>query len=252
MEVVIQTAETGKDKPASDQKPAADPRPEHIPEKFWKDGKVDVEAMAKSYSELEKKQGTAEKKPDAAQVLDPKLAVEAATKAGFDLKTLSKEYVENGGKLTDATVAALREKGIPKDAIDNYVAGVQAASKEIVAEITKTAGSAEKVKSIYDWAAANLSKEEIEGYNTIMDAGNKVASKMAFEGLLGRYTAAVGKDGTPISGASGQGKPAVEPFASNAQVIAAMSDPRYKNGDAAYIKSVEARMRVTNIFGKGR
>ena len=28
-------------------------RPEHIPEKFWKDGKVDSDEMAKSYTQLE-------------------------------------------------------------------------------------------------------------------------------------------------------------------------------------------------------
>ena len=32
---------------------APDERPEHIPEKFWKDGKADLDAMAKAYSKLE-------------------------------------------------------------------------------------------------------------------------------------------------------------------------------------------------------
>src|SRR3546814_16877199 len=34
--------------------PSGAERPDHIPEKFWKDGQVDIEAMAKSYSELER------------------------------------------------------------------------------------------------------------------------------------------------------------------------------------------------------
>lgn len=33
-------------------------RPEYIPEKFWKDGKVDSEGLAKSYTELEKAKAT--------------------------------------------------------------------------------------------------------------------------------------------------------------------------------------------------
>ena len=44
--------EAGKADPV-DAEPAE--RPEHIPEKFWKDGEVDTESLAKSYTELESK-----------------------------------------------------------------------------------------------------------------------------------------------------------------------------------------------------
>jgi hypothetical protein len=40
--------------PASGEAPA---RPEFLPEKFWKDGAPQIEALAKSYSELEKQRG---------------------------------------------------------------------------------------------------------------------------------------------------------------------------------------------------
>lgn len=40
------------------QETNSDPsRPEHIPEKFWKDGEADLEGMAKAYTELEKAHG---------------------------------------------------------------------------------------------------------------------------------------------------------------------------------------------------
>lgn len=38
-------------------------RPENIPEKFWKDGQVDVDAMAKSYTELRTKMSQGKHKP---------------------------------------------------------------------------------------------------------------------------------------------------------------------------------------------
>lgn len=250
-QVVIKTDETGSQAPATQTAQ----RPEHIPEKFWKDGKVDVEGMAKSYVELEKKQSVpvTEKKPDEKTVtLTPAdKAREAVEKAGFDMKALSKEFLENGGKLSDETLKTLTDKGISNDAVNSYIAGVQAGAQAIVTEITAAAGGDEKLKAIYQWAEAKLSKDEIAAYNSIMDAGNKLAAKLAFGGLLARFSAENGEEPTLVTAESTPSTTGVKPFDSNAQVVAAMSDKRYAN-DPAYRKEVEKRMAVTDLFAAGR
>src|SRR3546814_15277688 len=48
--------------------PSGAERPDHIPEKFWKDGQVDIEAMAKSYSELERERSKPKEGEEAPKV----------------------------------------------------------------------------------------------------------------------------------------------------------------------------------------
>jgi hypothetical protein len=252
-EIIIKDPGTGKEAPPD---PNATPavRPEHVPEKFWKDGKVDVEGMAKSYAELEKKQGKpadAPKPADSTPIADPKIVVKAVTDAGFDLKELAKEYTDNGGKLTEKTVEALKAKGISKDAVDGYVAGVQARATEIVNEITKAAGGADKLKGIYQWAEANLPKDEIDAYNEIMDVGNKSASKLAFDGLVARFNVANGKEPSLVTAEGEPVQSGAKPFANSAQVVEAMRNPKYET-DQEYRDQVKARLAVTTMFGIGK
>lgn len=252
MEIRIASEPTGSIAPGA---PAIDPgtpqpvtRPDYVPEKFWKDGKVDTEGMAKSYTELEQKQSKPPAETPPAAAPDAKIALKAVTDAGFDLKALAKEFTDNGGKLTDATVVKLGEKGVPKEAVDAYVAGVQARATEIVNEITQAVGGADKLKSVYQWAEANLAKEDIEAYNEIMDAGNIRTSKFAFAGLLAQFDAANGQDPALITSETTPIRSGAAPFANAAQVTQAMRDPRYAT-DEAYRQEIAKRLAVTDVFG---
>src|SRR3546814_16599957 len=48
--------------------PSGAERPDHIPEKFWKDGQVDIEALAKSSSELERERSKPKDSEEAPKV----------------------------------------------------------------------------------------------------------------------------------------------------------------------------------------
>jgi hypothetical protein len=234
-----QVAKAAEEAKAGEQKTE---RPTWLPEKF-----ESPEALAKAYAELETKQGKPAEKPSAAIETKQPDAAKAAAEAGLDMKALAKEYLANGRALTHGTLEALKAKGITTEAVAQFVAGAEAASREVVTQLAKDVGGEEQLTQIYDWAKANLSADELDAYNVAMDLGNVNLSRITLQGLVAKYQAAVGTNPSLVNGSGskpGTGQPA---FQSNQEVIAAMSDPKYKT-DEAYRQAVAKRLQGTNLF----
>lgn len=217
-------------KPAA---PAADPnRPKWLPEKF-----KTPEDFAAAYKELETKQGA---KPAAEP--DNKPAIDTSK---VDMPALAKEFAEKG-KLSPETLKSLETKGIPAAAVDAYVAGLQAQAGALRSSLIAVAGGEDQLKAIYDWAGQNLSQAEVTAYNAQVNSGNTETAKLALSGIVSKYAAATGTDPKLVSGeetpAGGEAG-----FASDAEIVAAMSDPRYAI-DEAYRKQVAKRMEKTEMF----
>src|SRR5687768_2714090 len=68
------------------EEPTKPTRPDHIPEKFWDadKGEVRLEAMAKSYAELEKSKGKPQEEPKQEEQKAPEGSTDEATKALAD------------------------------------------------------------------------------------------------------------------------------------------------------------------------
>lgn len=243
----VEVSTDGLSKTADDAAPEnkAGDRPEWLDEKF-----ASGEDMAKAYKELEKKLGAqppAKAEGEGAPKITQPTADEARAaveKAGLDMKALSKEYADNDGKLSDATVKTLADKGITKEALDSYVAGQQAQAKLIADEITTVVGGAEQLQTLYSWASANMSAEEIKAFNGAVESGDKALARFAMQGLMARYQNANGKAPSLVNSERAPLAAGAQPFESNAQVVAAIGDPRYQN-DEAYRKQVERRLAVT-------
>lgn len=243
LEIPVQV--TGSEAPTPPAKePATEQRPAWLPEKF-----ASPEKMAEAYAELERKQSAPpEAKPVAppAAPASPDASVEGSlVSAGFDLQALGKEYVENGNALTPETMAALAAKGITADVVSTYAAAAKAQADAIVASITEAAGGADRFQAIYQWAGANLSKDDLDAYNSIMDAGKPAVSKLAFEGLLARYTAATGSDPKMITGEA-RSVTGVKPYASRAEITKDMARKDYRE-DPAYRAKVSQRLEATEF-----
>jgi len=224
--------------PAPDPKAAE--RPAWLPEKF-----KTVEDFAASYKELESKVGKPAETPAPAT---DEAAQKAIADAGIDMAALTKEYAENKGVLSQATLDSLKAKGVPPETVASYVKGQEARAEVYTGKLAATVGGPENMKAIFEWAALNVSKAEIEAFNATMMSFNEPMAALALQGLSARYTQAVGSQPRLVTGSPVAGDSGVKPFASNAEVIAAMSDKRYKNGDAAYHAEVERRMAATTSF----
>ena len=214
-------------------------KPEGIPDKFYntETGAVDYDAMAKSYTELEKKQSG---KPEVEEsVEEPKTADDAVEAAGLDMGKLTEEYDTNEG-LTDDSYAALEAAGIPKATVDQYIQGQKALVAQAQTEAYSLTDGKEGYEAMSQWAKANLSEAELSNYNTQVNSPNSKVREMAIRGLHSQFASDSG-DGKPLVHGNNSVTADGSGFKSRAQMIEAMQDSKYQS-DPAYRAEVEAKL----------
>jgi hypothetical protein len=243
-----------------------------VPEKFWKDGKVDVEGMAKAHGELEKqftkKQQDAPKPESTPKPEDKKkdeLSVEKKEEKpgeepkpeqqtpkpedivipGLKLEQTTKFFneVTETGALSEASYEELTKAGYPKHVVDQYLRGAQAEQAAQNASVNETkalAGGEDGYAAMSLWMAANLDEAEITEYNEAVSSGKKSVIQYAVKAMHAKYSAAEGGQDPQLLG--GGNTPAVGGgYMSQKEVSAAMRDPRYEK-DAAYRQSVQDKI----------
>lgn len=231
--------------PGKDQQQQEAPkRPDYLPEKFWKDGKADLEGLAKSYGELERSRGQQQQKQSAQNQNDA--ARQQVENAGLDFDALSKEFFDKG-ELSSETYDALAARGIPKEAVDSYVNGQQAIANQIRADILGKVGGEEKYVEMVSWASDNMSTDEVVAYNAIMNSGDGTQIALAVEGLRSRFVTANGEQPQLLNGGSGHNQNAGDVFRSVAELTTAMKDPRYPT-DPAYRNDVQLKLGRSKIM----
>jgi len=213
----------------------------------------DAEELEQAYIELQKKfssrDTTEEKTEEPQQEVDEEVD-EEPTQVSI-LETLWEEGVN--GKFSEETLKTIQEMA-PADLAKMYLeyrAGVEKNSVEPV-EITESdlsdlrgiAGGDDSYGDMMRWAGENLSQQEIEMYDAVMDNGDKNAMSFAVQALFNRYQDANGIEGELLTG-----KPAStqkDVFRSQAEVVRAMADPRYDT-DPAYRQDVYAKLERSNL-----
>ena len=208
------------------------------PEKFKSD-----EDGWKAYRELEQKYSGKEPPaadPNAQPSATPPLAADPNAP---DFSAFEKERTETG-ELSEKSYTELKTMGYPKDLVDQYIAGQEALSDNLTNELVTLAGGAEPLKAMQEWAEANYSDAELNAFNTALD-GDQSSKKMALNGLKASYENAKGTDTNLLSG-----KPSLsagESYRSQAEVTAAMNDPRYTR-DEAFRNDVMEKLRNSNFM----
>ena len=220
-------------------------RPDWLPEKF-----KSAEDMANAYSELEKKLGSNEEEQE-----QPAQEEEQSDEQQKDTDTentdtntviaeASKEFFENDGVISEETYKNLAEVGLPKELVDSYAAGQQALMQSEEGSIKAVADG--NWDQMAEWASNNLSPEEINTFDDIVQNGTVDQAKLAAKGLYAQYKAENGVAPRLTQG-SVTGS-ATMPFKSNQELARAMSDPRYKSGDKAYHEEIDRRIAVSNNY----
>jgi hypothetical protein len=115
---------------------------------------------------------------------------------------------------------------------------------EDVEVLQNIVGGPEGYKSMMQWANDNLGKQEINMYNSVMDKGDPAACFFAVQALANLYGDAVGTEGQMLTG--GPSKETADVFRSQAEVVKAMSDPRYDR-DPAYRQDVFNKLERSNL-----
>ena len=223
-------------------------RPEWLPEKF-----KSPEDMANAYSELEKKMGAGAKEDQQEQeeereTTDEEEQPDDNTKEDTNTNDViveaSKEFFENDGVISEETYKNLAEVGLPKELVDSYAAGQQALMQSEEGSIKAVADG--NWDQMAEWASNNLTPEEINTFDDIVQNGTVDQAKLAAKGLYAQYKAENGVAPRLTQG-SVTGS-ATMPFKSNQELARAMSDPRYKSGDKAYHEEIDRRIAVSNNY----
>lgn len=121
---------------------------------------------------------------------------------------------------------------------------VEVATQEDVEQIQESVGGMESYQNMIQWAGQNLSEDEIALYDTAMDKGDPLTMFFAAQALSARYQDALGYDGEMLTGTAPRNTKDV--FRSQAELVAAMSDPRYDK-DPAYRQDIADKLAVSNI-----
>ncbi len=123
-------------------------------------------------------------------------------------------------------------------------ADVETLSEAQAEQLMEMVGGDKAYKSMLDWAGDNFSKEEVEMYDGVMESGNPNAIFFAVQALQARYNDAVGSDGQLLTGRGAQNTD--DSFKSQAELVAAMSDPRYDR-DPAYRADLMRRLENSDV-----
>lgn len=206
-----------------------------------------LEELLSHVKELEAKVAPVpEEKPDTEPDPEPFIV------AGKDMTVFAKEWAEKG-ELSPESYAMLAEQGFPKTLVDAYIQGQKASmnqqktlEEDTIKSIKDVAGGEDGFTALAGWMRTNLSTEEIQEYNALIEMGNPKVARLAVSEMVAKMQNAEGKAPTLIRGTKSTGAPAPA-FRSMAEITAAMRDPRYAN-DSAYRRDVEERVARCNLF----
>ena len=113
-----------------------------------------------------------------------------------------------------------------------------------IRDIQNSVGGEKEYQTLVEWVGQNLPESEINAFDQLLDTGNTNQIKLAVQGMNAQYKEANGYEGRML-----QGKPAQtsgDVFRSQAQLVKAMSDPRYDN-DPAYRADVIEKLDRSDL-----
>ena len=169
---------------------------------------------------------------------------------GIDAQDISNRFAEND-EISEDDYSKLNEAGFSRQIVDTYLDGLRNAGMagEVDAQgIKDSVGGDESYGQMVSWAMANLPAEEVQAFNKLTDIGDGPAIKLAVQGIYSQYNNAMGVEPNLYSGRASTGGPT--PFRSTAEVVTAMSDPRWEK-DVSYTENVKSRLAGSNVFGNG-
>ena len=217
----------------------------------------DAQELEKAYIELQKKLG--ESKEEKAEVVEKQPQDTPQLSEGATLiSNASDEYYKNGNKLSDETMAKFSSMS-SQDLIKAYMEiqqspeyGEQLANQAPAPDITEaqinqiknSAGGEKAYSDIINWAKTSLPQEQIKAFDEVVNSGSVQAIQLAVAGLKSEYINANGSEGRMYTGKAPTNKSDV--FRSQAELVRAMSDPRYDN-DPAYRQDIVEKLDRSDI-----
>ena len=213
-----------------------------------------AQELEKAYIELQGKlgeKGTEETETASAEETpeEPKLSTGAAL-----ITDAQKEYYDNGNKLSEETMAKFSEMS-SSDLLQAYIeinannpAQPEPEAADItdaqITEIKQSAGGDKAYANVINWAKTNLDSSQTVAFDEVVNTGSVAAIKLAVAGLKAEYEKANGVEGRMVTGKAPTNSGDI--YRSQAELVAAMNDPRYDR-DPAYRQDVIEKLDRSNL-----
>lgn len=237
-EVKIELEETKEDVAVEEEKTTTE-----------EDQKEETQAQEETQKETSEEQ---EAEDEATKTLNEALETEkevikTLADKGIEFEKCAEEYEANGN-LSEETYKKLAEAGYTKAVVDAYIAGVEAKATKITNTILEKVGGEAEYNKLAKFIQAK-GNAAVDAYNALVDSGNLSALIMFLNGVKAEMTLTKGTANRTVLG--GQGNNAVKGFETEADMVKAMTDPRYKS-DPDYAKKVAMKLEKSSFVKYGR
>ena len=225
-----------------------------------------AEDLEKAYVELQKKlggEGTEDSETagessdsdDGEETSEEEEEVKEVSAVTTLMTDATSEFYDNDGTLSPETLEKFNEMS-SKDIVNAYLEmqknapnpNAQTEAPDLteadVNQVKNAAGGEAQYGKLVQWAADNLDQSDVEAFDDLVATGNVRAIKLAVSGLKAQYENTNGYEGTMLSG-----KPPTtskDTFRSQAEVVQAMSDPRYDR-DPAYRQDLIEKLDRSDV-----
>ena len=151
---------------------------------------------------------------------------------------------EQNGELSDETYQMFTEMS-SQELVDAYMNLYENGAPEPetrdltdseVNQIQNFAGGQVAYNNLMQWASENVAPTYVEAFDQIVDSGDPAVIQLAVAGLMATQQEQQGYEGRMYSGTAAY-ESSAPAFRSQAELVAAMNDPRYDN-DPAYRQDV--------------
>jgi len=212
-----------------------------------------AEELEKAHIELQKKLGEkSDTDSEKTETTDEKVEEKEDSKEESESNILDQLWDEGtNNKITEETLKSLSKMNpieVAKLAMQQRQSEAKEQTREFtdqdVQQIHGLVGGQENYNNMMSWAQQNVSEQEVNMYDNVMELGNPLAAYFAVQAMALKYQDSAGKDGQMITGKAP--KSSADVFNSQAEMIKAMEDDRY-NDDPAYRQSVMEKLERSNI-----
>jgi hypothetical protein len=207
----------------------------------------DAEDLEQAYIELQRKLGNRE-----ADTTEQEPQQEEEVQEDVDVDFLERLWQEAQDEYSPETLEALQNMD-PTDLAQMYLeyrsqveegGAVETITAEDVSNLQGLVGGEQQYGQMMAWAQESLSEQEINMYDAVMERGDPLACYFAVNALAFRFQEAQGYDGQMLTGKAPTSQ--AQGFRSQAELVRAMSDPRYDN-DPAYRADVAAKLEMSDL-----
>lgn len=221
----------------------------------------DAEQLEKAYVELQKKLGD-KGSEDSTEARDSEDYEEDEYEEDYededeaDVDTSQDGILDqlweeaNGDEFSDDTLQALQELDSAEiaDMHLRYRQQVEESRPQIneqqAIELKNVAGGEQQYGEMLQWAKDTLNPQEVQMFDTVIERGDPLAAFFAVRSLAYRYQDSLGREGQMVTGTAPRGDGSK--FDSQAEVVEAMSDPRYDR-DPAFRQKIMKKLERSDI-----